>query len=160
MNLKSILPFGEKRGQAAPAELSPFATLQREIDRVFADFARGWPTFATFELTPRIDVTERENHLEITAELPGLEEKDVDITLANDILTIRGEKTVEKEENDETRRVTERSYGAFCRSIELPAGVKPDDIKASMAKGVLTVALPKPALPQSDTKKIAIQAAA
>jgi HSP20 family protein len=106
---------------------------------------------------PRMDVTEKNGIIEITAELPGLEEKDVEITLVDDVLTLKGEKKTEREEKSENRYLVERSYGAFSRSIELPEGVKPEDIKASMSKGVLTVTLPKPAQAVPEGRKIEIQ---
>jgi HSP20 family protein len=142
-------------------ESQPFATLQREIDRLFDDFTRGFPAFGslgTQSLAPSIDVIETDKDIEITAELPGLEEKDVQINVADNVLTIKGEKKAEKEEKDKNYRLVERSYGSFARSLELPAGVNPDEIKASIAKGVLTVTVPKPAPAQ--TKTIQVKAAA
>ena len=160
MNVKSLLPFGTKRGELARGDSHPFTSLQREIDRVFADFTRGWPTLGGFQVAPRIDVTEREKEIAITAELPGLEEKDVKVELADNVLTISGEKKAEKEEKNDDRYIVERSYGSFARSIELPDGVDPENIKASMAKGVLTLTVPKPAVNQPEAKKIEVKAAA
>ena len=161
MNLKSLIPVGRDRGIAAPA--SPFMSLQREIDRLFDDFTRGFPTFASVgngksDLLPSMDVTETDKAIEITAELPGLEEKDVQINLADNLLTIRGEKKAEKEEKDKNYRLVERSYGSFERTLQLPDGVNTDAIQASIAKGVLKVTVPKPAPAQS--KKIDVKAAA
>ena len=161
MNLKSLIPVGRDRGVAAPT--SPFMSLQREIDRLFDDFARGFPTFPSFsngqsDLLPSMDVTETDKQIEITAELPGLEEKDVQINVADNLLTIRGEKNAEKEEKDKNYRLVERSYGSFERTLELPDGVNVDAIQASIAKGVLKVTVPKPAPAQS--KKIDVKAAA
>lgn len=158
MNLRSLLPFGDKRSE--PARADTFSTLQREIDRVFEEFTRGWPSLGARDFLPRTDVVERDDHIEITAELPGLEEKDVEVTLTDNILTVRGEKKAEREEKEGERRIVERSYGAFSRSIELPPGIGPDDIKASMAKGVLTVTLPKPAQAKPEAKKIEVKPAA
>ena len=107
---------------------------------------------------PTMDVTETEKEIEITAELPGLEEKDVQINVADGVLTIRGEKKAEKEEKDKDYRLLERTYGSFSRTLELPAGVDPDTIKASIAKGVLTVTVPKPA--PAEVKKVEVKAAA
>ena len=160
MNLKSLIPVSRDRTLAS-REAHPFATLQREIDRLFEDFGRGFPSFGrwgTQELVPSIDVTETDKQIDITAELPGLEEKDVQINVADNILTIRGEKKAEKEEKDKQYHRVERSYGAFSRSLELPPGVNADAIKASIAKGVLTVTVPKPAAAQ--TKKIEVKSAA
>jgi len=157
MNLRSLIPVGRDRELAMPG-YQPFATLQREIERLFDDFTRGFPAVRTQDLTPSLDVTETDKEIEITAELPGLEEKDVQINVADNLLTIKGEKKAEKEEKDKNYRLVERSYGAFARTLELPAGVNPDQIKASIAKGVLTVTVPKPAPAQ--TKTIEVKAAA
>ena len=157
MKLPSLLPIGRDRGIAT----QPFLSLQREIDRLFEDFTRGFPSFSAGnggKLMPSTDVTETDKEIEITAELPGLEDKDVQINLSDNLLTIRGEKNAEKEEKDKNYRLVERSYGAFERIIALPEGVKGDDIKATIAKGVLTVKVPKPA--QTQAKKIEVKSAA
>ncbi|WP_370455213.1 Hsp20/alpha crystallin family protein [Pseudolabrys sp. FHR47] len=107
---------------------------------------------------PSIDVVETDKEIEITAELPGLEEKDVQLNVADNLLTIRGEKKAEKEDKGKDYRIVERSYGAFERTLELPPGVDADAIKASIAKGVLTVTVPKPAPAQA--KKIEVKPAA
>ncbi len=161
MNLKSLIPVGRDRRVATPA--NPFMSLQREIDKLFDDFTRGFPSFPSFgngkfELVPSIDVSETDKAIEITAELPGLEEKDVQVNVADNLLTIRGEKKAEKEEKDKNYRLIERSYGSFERTLELPDGVNADAIQASMSKGVLKVTVPKPAPAQS--KKIDVKAAA
>jgi len=157
MNLRSLIPVGRNR-DIARREFSPFTSLQREIDRVFDDFTRGFPTFGSHELMPSIDVTETDKEIEVTAELPGLEEKDVEINLADNVLTIRGEKKADKEEKDKNYRLIERSYGSFYRSLELPAGVDPEQVKASISKGLLKVTVPKPAPAQ--VKKVQVRSAA
>jgi HSP20 family protein len=157
MNLRSLIPVGRDRGLVGTG-YQPFASLRREIDRLFDDFTRGFPAMTSPDLTPTLDVTETDKELEITAELPGLEEKDVQINVADNLLTIKGEKKAETEQKDKNYRLVERSYGSFARTLELPAGVNPDQIKASIAKGVLTVTVPKPAPAQ--TKKIEVKAAA
>ncbi len=161
MNLRSLIPIGRDRTVARHELFAPFATLQREIDRLFDDFNKGWPTLgglATTDLLPSMDVTETDKVIEITAELPGLEEKDVEINVADNVLTIRGEKKAEKEEKDKDYRLVERTYGSFARTLALPEGVDPDMIKASIAKGVLTVTVPKPA--PAEVKKVEVKAAA
>jgi HSP20 family protein len=105
-----------------------------------------------------MDVSETEKEIEITAELPGLEEKDVQLNVADNLLTIRGEKKSHREEKEKDYRLVERSYGSFQRTIELPNGVNPDSIQATISKGVLKVVVPKPAPAQ--TKKIAVKTAA
>lgn len=157
MNLKSLIPTGRDRSVAG----SPFVSLQREIDRLFADFTRGFPSFTgngTTALLPSMDVSETDKEIEITAELPGLEEKDVQINLADNLLTIRGEKKAEKEQKEKNYRLVERSYGSFERTLELPEGVSSDAIKANITKGVLKVTIPKPAPAQA--KKIEVKSAA
>lgn len=156
MNLRSLIPIGRDRSVA-----SPFMSLQREIDRLFEDFSRGFPTIAgngATALMPSMDVTETDKEIEITAELPGLEEKDVQINVADNILTIRGEKKAEKEQKDKNYRLVERSYGSFERTLELPEGVNADAIKANISKGLLKVTIPKPAPTQA--KKIEVMSAA
>ena len=159
MNLKSLIPVGRDRGVAAPA--NPFISLQNEIDRLFENFTTGFPMLgngmANVSL-PTMDIAETDKDIEITAELPGLEEKDVQINMSDNVLTIRGEKKAEKEQKDKNYRLVERSYGAFERSLELPEGVNADAIKASIDKGVLKVVVPKPAPAQ--VKKIEVKSAA
>jgi HSP20 family protein len=159
MNLKSLIPVGRSRMLAGP-ELQPFGSLQREMNRLFEDFASGFPGFGSGsrDLMPTMDVAETDKQIEITVELPGLEEKDVQINLSDNTLTIRGEKKAEREQKDKDYHLVERSYGSFSRTLELPAGVNADDIKATISKGVLSVTVPKPAPAQ--VKKIQIKAAA
>jgi len=154
MNLTSLIPVGRERGTVS----QPFLSLQREIDRLFDDFTRGFPTLSMMPpggmLMPVTDVTETDKEIEISAELPGLEDKDVQINLSDNVLTIKGEKKAEKERKEIDFRMVERSYGAFERTIELPEGVNPDSIKATIAKGVLTVTVPKPAPAQAKTIEV------
>jgi HSP20 family protein len=159
MNLKSLIPVGRQRGVARAD--NPFVSLQQEIDRLFDDFTRGFPAFTagtSAAMLPTMDVAETDKDIEITAELPGLEEKDVQINVADNVLTIRGEKKAEKEEKDKNYRLVERSYGSFERSLELPRGVNLDAIKASIDKGVLRVTVPKPAPAQ--VRKVEVKPAA
>jgi HSP20 family protein len=162
MDSKSVVPVSQGRGATAR---DPFSALQQGIDRLFSDFGRGFPafgrSFADFgasDLAPRMDMTESDKAIELTAELPGLEEKDVEINFVDDVLTIRGEKTSQKDEGDKNYRLVERSYGSFSRSIELPPGVDPAAVQASLSKGVLTVTIPKPA--PTVAKKIEVKSAA
>jgi HSP20 family protein len=158
MNLRSLIPFGRDRGVARWEATDPFTVMQREIDRVFEDFTRDWPTHRTRGLTPRTDVVESDKVIEITTEIPGLEEKDVEVNFADGVLTISGEKRAEKEEKDKNYRLFERSYGSFARSLELPEGVDPDAITASISNGVLKVTVPRPA--PAEAKKVAIKSVA
>jgi HSP20 family protein len=178
MNLRTLMPFSDNRATAMRPEVSFFGPLQREIDRLFDDFARlttlGAPGSQNQQgsqdqqgsqnlvqnLVPRLDVTEADKEIVITAEMPGLERKDVEISIDDDILTIRGEKKVEAQEGDKDKnyQVAERAYGVFLRMIQLPPGIDPSKIQAVMSKGVLKITLPKPA--RSETRKIEVKEAA
>ncbi len=136
----------------------PLVSLRKEIDRLFDDFAMswsGWP-FGRRMLedwpmrmpeaavsAPAVDFAETDQGYRITAELPGMEGKDVEVGVSDDILTIKGEKREEKDESRKGYRLSERSYGMFQRSFALPAGVDAAKISAEFAKGVLAVTLPK-----------------
>ncbi len=158
---KSVTPVGTDRN-VARREPNPFSFLQQEIDRLFEGVTRGFPSFPAFSGAganlPRMDVSETDKSIEIEAELPGLETKDVQINLSDNVLTIRGERKNEREEKDKDYHLVERSYGSFSRSVELPQGVKPEDVSAEIAKGVLKVTVKKPAPKQS--KQIEIKPAA
>jgi HSP20 family protein len=166
------VPVGTEKKTPAPANIaSPFETLRREIDRLFEDFRpSAWrfpfarpslelPRLADWQIAPAIDVAEREKEYEITAELPGMDEKDIEIRLANQSLTIKGEKKEEKQERRKDYHVSERRYGAFQRSFVVPEGVDADKIEASFSKGVLKVMLPKTAEAQKAERKITVKAA-
>ena len=159
MNLGSLIPFGRDRGLTRREY--PFTAMQREVDRLFEDFAcdaYDRPNYPTPELTPRTDVVESDRVIEITAELPGLEEKDVEVNFADGVLTISGEKKAEKEQKDKSYRLFERSYGSVTRSLELPDGVDADAITASISNRLLKVTVPKPA--PAEAKKVTIKSAA
>jgi len=136
---------------------NPFVALRQEIDRLFNDMTMD---LGLGEALPRMNVVENAEAITLTAELPGMEEKDVEVTLADNVLTIRGEKKVEREEKGETRHVMERATGMFARTIEMPAGTDPAAIKAMMDKGVLTVTVPKPARAMAEPRKIEVNRAA
>lgn len=156
MTTKSVIPVGTQRAVTS-RETNPFALLQQEIDRLFQGVTRNFPSFGSTTL-PSMDISETDKVIEITAELPGLEKKDVVLNVADNLLTIRGEKKNEREEKDKDYHLVERSYGSFSRSVELPAGVKVEDITAEIANGVLKVTVPKPAAKQ--VKQIEIKTAA
>lgn len=110
--------------------------------------------------TPAVDMTEDDKAYKITAEVPGLEEKNIDVAVSGDTLTIKGEKSYEKAEKDKNHYMSERAYGSFQRSFALPGGVDRDKIVAELSKGVLTITLPKTAEAQKPQKKIEVKAAA
>ena len=166
--------------KAAPAPTSArlpdgWRSFRQEMNRLFDRFSgfglpgvRRWfdaePSW-TYESSfsfpvPAVDVTEGDKDFKVTAELPGLEEKDIDVKVNNHTLTIKGEKTYEKEEKNKDHHVSERAYGSFQRSFTLPDDVDADKITAALAKGVLTVTLPKTVEAQKPAKKIEVKAAA
>lgn len=162
MTLKSLLPSLWDKDS-----YEPFHSLQREIDRVFNDFSRGThhplanrDGNGAVRLMPSVDVSETDGKLEVTAELPGVDEKDIEVTLSDNVLTIKGEKKAETEKEDKNYHVVERSYGAFQRSLTVPFEAAADEISAKFEKGVLKVTLPKPPEVEAKTKKIPVHSAA
>jgi HSP20 family protein len=115
------------------------------MDRLFDRFFEsGWRELpAMGEWAPTVDVTEDKDAVTVTAELPGVEQKDIGVSLQDGVLTIKGEKNAEKEEKDKRRHRVERSYGMFSRSIRLPSAVETDKVTATFKDGVVTIALPK-----------------
>ena len=162
MNLKSIIPWNnEKRSLARwPEDSNPFTQLQRRMNNLFDDFFGR----SSLDLSggnagafqPRIDVSETDKEVRITAELPGLDEKDIEVRVAKNKLTIKGEKKVEKEEEDGDYYHSECSYGYFDRTIELPQGIDADNGKAKFKRGVLKVTIPKNPEAQSHRRRIEV----
>ena len=143
----------------------PFASFQREMNRLFDNFFGGfslspWEPLergVAASFTPRVDVTETAKEIKVSAELPGMEEKDIDVSLTHDTLTIRGEKKAETEEKAKDFYRMERSYGSFTRSVPLPVEVDTDKVEATFKKGVLEITLPKTAKALKETKKVAVK---
>jgi HSP20 family protein len=147
-------------------EWHPFVSLRQEIDRLFNDFDPWRLPRAFFTSEPglrgagvAVDIVEKDNAFEVTAELPGLREKDVRVDLVNGSLRIRAEKKEEKEERQKDYYLSERRYGSVERRFPIPDGVDIDKIDASFEQGVLTVTLPKTVKAQKPTKTIAVKAA-
>jgi HSP20 family protein len=167
------LPIKTEKTQAPAraADWSPFESLRHEIDRLFEDFRPfDWRTpfsrlslpeaaKSVWSIAPAIDLVEKDKEYEITAELPGIDEKNVEIKVAHGTLTIKGEKTEGKEEKEKDYYLSERRYGSFQRSFRVPVTVDADKIEATFAKGVLTVKLPKSADAQKAAKTITVKAA-
>ena len=141
----------------------PFGSLFREVQKTFEDFSRRSPLAALGSemLAPKVDVAESKDAIDLTVELPGVGEKDVDVTLADGMLTIRGEKKSERDEKDQNKNwhVVERSYGSFNRTISLPFDPDPANVEAKVDKGVLHIHLPKPAEVAKKQQKIEIKKA-
>lgn len=161
--MRDLIPWGRSRtpqrfDERQWEEGNSFLTLHREMNRLFDQAFRGFG-----ELTgaqglgmgwPHVEVTDRDKEIRVTAELPGLEEKDVEIQVDDGVLTIRGEKRVESDDKD--RRYSERYYGRFERRLALPAEVDEDEAQATFRNGVLTVTLPKTERARQNAKRIPI----
>jgi len=166
-----VTKFGKKSVpiQRTPGDL--FGSLHQEINRVFDNFGRGFFDLSPLSTTllepsgtggfsPKVDIKENDKEIEVTAELPGMDEKDVQVSLAHNELVIRGEKKTEKEEKGKEWYRMERSYGSFHRLVNLPEGVDTSKADATFKKGLLTVTVPKRAnAKQNQAKKITIQRA-
>ena len=153
MRLRSLVPSRDGGALMRP-DFGLFG-LHREIDRLFSEFAQGTGPNGTQNLIPNIDISETDKAIEISAEMPGLERKDVEISIEDDTLTIRGEKTVEEDQKDKNVQHSERSYGVFLRVLQLPPGIDPANVQATMSNGVLKITIPKPAKPEP--KKIEVK---
>ncbi len=164
MDFRSLIPVRRGGGVSRVAAEDPFTSLRREMDRMFDDFLREWPTPATGAsafLSPRVNVAETETGLEIEAELPGVPQDAIDLDLSDGVLTLRAEHKDEREEKDDKKQyhMVERSYGTFLRRLALPFQPDEDNIQATFDKGVLKVAIPRAAPLEAGAKKIPISAA-
>jgi HSP20 family protein len=154
------------------AEWPRLSSLRTEIDRLFEDFDLGsrmpfrrafrdiepfWRRETTWT-APAVDIVEKEKEYELTAELPGIDEKAIELKVGSGMLTIKGEKQEQKEEKKKDFFLSERRYGSFQRSFRLPEGVDAERIAATVKKGILTVTLPKTAEAQKPEKKIEVKA--
>jgi HSP20 family protein len=156
---KKKAPKKEPAKSVVPQALPVFESLRREVDRVFEDFGRGswlapfrqaafdlaqfWPTGLVWGAAPAVDIVENEKNYEIAADVPGMDQKDLQVKVSDAGLTIKGQKQEEREEKDRGYHLQERRFGSFQRTFGLPEGVDAANIEASFKKGVLTVTLPK-----------------
>lgn len=167
MAIRDLIPWGRQESQV-PARTDqsadhnhPLLSLHRDVNRLFDDVFRGFgvPTLSGWSRAlewPSVELSETDKEVRVTAELPGLDEKDVDISVHDNVLSIRGEKRAETE--DKERGYSERSYGRFERHIELPRGVEQDRASATFKKGVLTIVLPRSADAIESRRSIPINA--
>jgi HSP20 family protein len=165
VDFNALVPWRNNKSQTPAMRgedfFDPFVTFRREMDRMFEDFFgggalrhahAGWQA-----LTPAVDIDETDQQMVITAELPGVSDKDVEVSLAGDILTIKGEKKAEREEKNGDATYMERRFGSFSRSVRLPFEVKDEKIDAKFKDGVLTIHLPKPAELQRAVRRIEVK---
>ncbi len=170
MALTNLIPWkrSEKQLTVHREPQDPFYALQGRINQLF-DEILGTPEGFGFrlanladrfgEFSPQVDVIESEKAIKITAELPGMDDKDINVTFAHNTLTISGEKKENKEETDKGYYYVERSYGSFQRSIPIPTEIESDKIDATFKKGVLTITLPKTKAAQAAYKRIPVKKA-
>lgn len=163
MSVRDLIPWGRNNNRVPvhyrEPDRNPFLSLHREMNRMFDDFFRDFdmrPSVmaAWNDNWPRVDLSETDKQVMVTAELPGLEEKDVEVMLEDGMLTIRGEKRSETADKD--RQFSERYYGRFERRIPIDAEVHADEVQGSFKNGVLTVTLPKNPEARPKAKRIAI----
>jgi len=167
MNVRDLIPWSraEDKTPALYRDSDPFMTLHREVNRLFDDVFRGFdqfgmgrfPSLASSRANwgwPNVELSETDKEIRVTAELPGLDEKDVEVTLDDDVLTLRGERRSESEDSE--RQFSERFYGRFERRIPLGSEVEEDKVEARFKNGVLTITMPKTERAQGRAKRIAI----
>ena len=162
MDTKSLMPFGRSLSPArSGGEDDPFAIIRREMDRLFESFSRDWNVPASMGsafLSPKVDVAETDKGLEISAELPGIDQKDISLDLADGVLTIKAEHKTEKEQKDEKKHyhLVERSHGSYMRRFAIPFEPEGDKVQASFDKGVLHITVPRSKAAEKQVKKIKI----
>lgn len=168
MNVRDLIPWSRNEGNQLPtafrdSDRDPFMSLHREVNRLFDDAFRGFgsglpslgsnSTFGT--VWPTVEISDGEKEIKVTAEVPGLEESDIEVLLNDGALTLKGEKR--SEIDDKERQFSERYYGRFERRIPLGVEVKEEEVDAHFRNGVLTVILPKTEKAQSQVRRIAIK---
>ena len=177
---KSAAKRKAKKSTVKKGELmSPLATLREEVDNLFERFSEDWPSlprqfgrgvaypFArkelqfslpSLDLSPRVDVSEDDDAYKISMELPGMTEKEIEVELSDESLTVKGEKQEEREEKKKNYHVSERSYGSFQRSFRVPSGVEVNKVNAKYSSGVLDITLPKTDKAKKSKRSINVKA--
>ncbi len=163
MRLRDIVPFKKRSVPVRRGDGHPVERLHDEMDALFDDFFSGF-SMEPFEgrkagpFSPNIDVSETDKEIKVSAELPGMDDKDIDVSLNRESLTIKGAKKEEKEDRGKDYYHVERSYGSFSRIIPLPVEIESDKAEAHFKNGVLTINVPKSAKAIETKKKITIKA--
>lgn len=166
MNIRDLIPWnwGKRQVPVRREQSEPLRSLQNDINRAFDNFWRGfdlpWPSTSLWSISmPSVDLSETDKEIEVTAELPGMDEKDIDVSLAEGVLTIRGEKKSEVEKKEKDYYLQERTFGSVERVIPLPDTVDLDSANATFKNGVLTVKLAKKPEAAAATKRITVRRA-
>jgi HSP20 family protein len=167
MSVRDLIPWGRDTNRAPTlfrdSDRDPFLALHREVNRLFDDMFRSFdmtlPSFGRFSSLdgswPSVEVSDNEKEIRVTAEVPGMEEKDIEVLLDDGVLTLKGEKRSETEDKD--KQFSERFYGRFERRIPLWAEIEEDKVEAHFKNGLLSVVLPKTAKAQSKAKRIEVK---
>ena len=167
MASRSLMPFSRNMPMSRWGEdTDPFLQMRREMNRLFDDAFSGFglpslfgPALQQLPMAPKIDVSETDNEIQVTAEMPGIDQNDVQVLLEDDRLIIRGEKKEEREDEDKNRNyhVRERVEGAFSRTLPLPFAPDPNQVKAEFKNGVMTITIPKPQEVKQKQHRIEVQ---
>ena len=158
--LTDLIPF---RGRGTSAMADPFSNLRHTMDRMLAEFGKDFETLpntlpaSASSFYPRLDYEDRDDAIVLSAELPGLTDKDITVEVNKDVLTMKGEKKSCREEKGSGFYRGERLFGAFERTLRLPYEIEKDKVTAAMKDGVLTVTLPKCAEAKKEIKRIPVQ---
>jgi HSP20 family protein len=156
VSVRDLIPWGRNRASGGGEGAHPMVALHREMNRLFDDFARGIDPWFGGASWPRVDVREDAEAVEVVADLPGLSEKDVEVTISDGALVIQGETAGERSQEGDGLLMSERQYGRFHRAIPLGVEIDRERVSAKMKDGVLTVTLPKSAEARQRTKRIPI----
>jgi HSP20 family protein len=165
VDFKALVPWRDKSTPATRDDLhDPFFSFRQHVDRMFDDFFNGFgrrvvgsPFDSWAAPTPSLDLTETEKQIVVTAEMPGLDDKDFEVSVSGDILTLKGEKKAEHEHRNGDAHYMERRFGSFSRSVRLPFEVQDEKVDARYEKGVLTIRVPKPADMQRQIRRIEVR---
>lgn len=167
--MKEIIPWRKRRngGEFSVSRRDPVDLLHRRVNALFDDFFEDFGSFLpaswlsqseeSFLASPNFEVSETGDEFRIKAELPGMDEKDIEVSLEGDLLTVRGEKKREREEKHRSYHVAEVTYGSFSRSMRLPDGIDLDHAKAQFKRGVLTLTIPKKEEVKANRRKLEIE---
>jgi HSP20 family protein len=165
MASRSLMPFSLNMPMSRWGEdTDPFLAMRREMNRLFDDAFSGFglpsvfgPALRQMPAAPKIDVSETDNEIQVTAEMPGIDQNDVEVLLEDDRLIIRGEKKEEREDKDRNYHVRERVQGAFSRTLPLPFAPDPNQVKAEFKDGVMNITIPKPQEVKQKQHRIEVQ---
>lgn len=158
--MKNKLVPWKRRGEssARKGDEHSLDLLHREIDDLFEGYYRGFGSLARpFAMAPSFEVSETDDEIRVTAELPGMDEKDIAISLDENVLTIRGERQEQHEDKHRNYQVSERSYGHFSRTFPLSGAIDRDQVSATLKRGVLTLTLPKTERSKNERRHIPIR---